>query len=141
MSSMDKPIVVSMQFFVIEHQLSCGLSNSIMEVLSLPIFVNPVFQVGEGSNEGNGVLLRNLCEEVQASCIRRLDIPGPEPNSVYALESPGLLGIGGKIWDSSFILIRYLAHHRTELITSKNVLELGSGTGVTGITFNLDNTS
>lgn len=129
----DKPIIVLMQFFVVEHQLSCGLSNSIMEVLSLPIFIQPLSLASYEGNEGNGMQLRNLCEVVQASCIRRLDIPGREKNSVYALESPGLLGIGGKIWDSSFVLIRYLAHHRNELITAKNVLELGSGTGVTGI--------
>ncbi len=51
---------------------------------------------------------------------------------VYAYESPGLLGIGGKIWDSSFILIAYLSAVKNEIIAGKRILELGSGTGITG---------
>ncbi len=51
---------------------------------------------------------------------------------VYAYESPGLLGIGGKIWDSSFILIAYLSAVKNDIIAGKRILELGSGTGITG---------
>lgn len=55
---------------------------------------------------------------------------------IYVLESPGYLGIGGKVWDSSYVLLAYLFNSHLKglhLVNQKQVLELGSGTGVTGL--------
>ena len=52
--------------------------------------------------------------------------------SVFALESPGLLGIGGKVWDSTYILLEYLGARRDSYITGKKIVELGCGTGLAG---------
>jgi hypothetical protein len=53
-------------------------------------------------------------------------------NSVFALESPGLLGIGGKVWDSTYVLLEYLGARKDTYITGKKIVELGCGTGLTG---------
>jgi len=52
--------------------------------------------------------------------------------TVYAFESPGLLGIGGKIWDSNFVLLSYLSHCHVDWIEGKTIIELGSGPGAAG---------
>ena len=54
--------------------------------------------------------------------------------TMYALESPGYLGIGGKVWDSMYVLLSYLAHEpgARSLVEGCRVLELGSGTGLLG---------
>lgn len=50
-----------------------------------------------------------------------------------------MLGTGGRIWDSSMILAKYLCKNETMLNTkfkkgtTLNILELGSGTGILGI--------
>ena len=49
----------------------------------------------------------------------------------YVIESPGTLGIAGKVWDSSYVLLKYLSNCK-ELVQGKHVLELGSGTGISG---------
>ena len=51
---------------------------------------------------------------------------------IWVAESPGQSGIGGKVWDSSFVLMTYL-HEHTDVITGKRVLELGSGVGPLGL--------
>lgn len=52
--------------------------------------------------------------------------------SAYALESPGYLGIAGKVWDSMYVLLQYLAIHQEELVRDKRIVELGCGTGLAG---------
>jgi len=52
--------------------------------------------------------------------------------SAYALESPGYLGIAGKVWDSMYVLLQYLALHQGEYVTGKRIVELGCGTGLAG---------
>lgn len=51
----------------------------------------------------------------------------------FCFESVGYFGIGGKVWDSSYVMLEYLNQHYTEYVKGKRVLELGSGTGILGI--------
>ena len=41
------------------------------------------------------------------------------------------LGIAGKVWDSTFVLLEYLNTHR-DIVENRVVVELGSGTGLAG---------
>ena len=54
---------------------------------------------------------------------------------VLIAESPGSLGIGGKVWDSSLVLVDWLARAPSHagVVRGKRVLELGSGTGLVAI--------
>jgi hypothetical protein len=98
----------------------------------------------------------SICEKARADCIRCIKLPdqtstlaestehaeteyseGYDARSsqngfVHCLESVGYHGIGGKVWDSSFVLMKYLFQNR-RLIHNRNILELGSGTGVLGM--------
>lgn len=66
-----------------------------------------------------------------AQCIRTVRM---ETSKFFALECPGYLGIGGKIWDSTYVLLRYLSRPDIScLLAARSVLELGSGTGIAGI--------
>ncbi|EQC40558.1 hypothetical protein SDRG_02446 [Saprolegnia diclina VS20] len=47
-------------------------------------------------------------------------------------ESPGHLGIAGKLWDSALILTTYLARN-PQVLAGKRVLEVGSGLGLVGM--------
>eukprot|EP01034_Spumella_vulgaris_P023602 gene23602-29838_t len=129
--------------------LPCGVE--VVPVLSLPIELKPsvstsnsqivetVFNnANNSSNNSTNIsrqaIINNTLQMVQdqhAYCIR--DVLIGNQTYVYALESPGFLGIGGKVWDSTYILLKYLACHRHELIAGRRVLELGSGTGLAGI--------
>jgi hypothetical protein len=71
-------------------------------------------------------------KSVGISCVRSILVHNTD-HLIYVYESPGELGIGGKIWDSTFVLIDYLYKHASKYITNRKVIELGSGTGVTGI--------
>ena len=59
---------------------------------------------------------------------------------LLAAESGGYLGIGGKLWDSSWNLAAFLAEDAANarrrggagLLSGRRVLELGAGTGVLG---------
>lgn len=91
-----------------------------------------------------------LCRTVHATCVRQLPIslPGGSAPAVtaeveerekeresfcaYALESPGYLGIAGKVWDSMYVLLQYLSLHSEELVSGKRIIELGCGTGLAG---------
>lgn len=53
--------------------------------------------------------------------------------NVYALESPGYLGIAGKVWDSMYVLLQYLSQHTARLVRGKRIVELGCGTGLAGM--------
>ena len=69
---------------------------------------------------------------MEAQCIREFQFPDGPPARFLALECPGSLGIGGKVWDSTYVLLRYLAQ-RNDLIRGRSVFEFGSGTGLAGI--------
>uniref|UniRef100_K3WDD1 Uncharacterized protein n=1 Tax=Globisporangium ultimum (strain ATCC 200006 / CBS 805.95 / DAOM BR144) TaxID=431595 RepID=K3WDD1_GLOUD len=64
-------------------------------------------------------------------CCRPIEMEGIDREILLA-ESPGNLGIGGKLWDSCLVLTRYLSQHKA-LIAKKSVVELGSGLGLVGI--------
>jgi Lysine methyltransferase len=72
----------------------------------------------------------NIGKSVCASCIRESMV---RDMTIYALESPGYLGIGGKVWDSTFVLVEYLRNNRHSIVEGKRIVELGSGTGILGI--------
>ncbi|KAJ0409035.1 hypothetical protein ATCC90586_000622 [Pythium insidiosum] len=57
--------------------------------------------------------------------------PGLDQDILLA-ESPGNLGIGGKLWDSCLVLTRYLQDY-PDLLRGRQVIELGSGLGLVGI--------
>ena len=61
-------------------------------------------------------------------------VPTTQGFSAYALESPGYLGIAGKVWDSMYVLLQYLALHQAEFVRGKRIVELGCGTGLAGET-------
>eukprot|EP01041_Mallomonas_annulata_P002398 gene2398-4652_t len=83
-------------------------------------------------NDGKEDIYTALCrhaEEVDAQGIRSVDVLN---RRVFVFECPGSLGIAGKVWDSTYVLLQYLSD-RKELLRGKYVVELGSGTGITGI--------
>lgn len=80
--------------------------------------------------------------EMRVNCLRPIALPHflmesaaseSDVSEILCGESVGLLGIGGKIWDSTFVLIRYLYQNRMELVSGKRILELGAGTGITSL--------
>ena len=74
--------------------------------------------------------ISGLGASVSAQCIRSVKFKSLE---VFALECPDYLGIGGKVWDSTYALLSFLERPDcASLIKDKRVLELGSGTGMAG---------
>ena len=73
--------------------------------------------------------IMNIDKVTCASCIRESHVGDI---IVYVLESPGMLGIGGKVWDSTYVLVDFLTKYGSSLVTGKRIVELGSGTGITG---------
>ena len=73
--------------------------------------------------------IMNIDKLTCASCIRE-SLVGDV--IIYVLESPGMLGIGGKVWDSTYVLVDFLMTYGSSLVAGKRVVELGSGTGITG---------
>jgi hypothetical protein len=53
-------------------------------------------------------------------------------HDVYVLECPGSLGIGGKVWDATYVILDYL-QTVPEYLNQRHVVELGSGTGLVGM--------
>ena len=104
----------------------------IVPIVTLPLHI----QLSEDSPLDLDVIkLHEGIERVQATCIRPIEVAAGSQaiSKVYVFESPGLLGIGGKVWDSSFVLVDYCSRHCQDLIKNKVVLELGCGTGITGL--------
>lgn len=52
-------------------------------------------------------------------------------HGVYVLESPGSLGIGGKVWDATYVILDYL-QTVPDCLKGRHIIELGSGTGLVG---------
>ena len=101
----------------------------VCEVSTLPTLV--LVDISDDQNESMPVEFMNVGESIGAACIRNINF---NDNCVYALESPGYLGIGGKVWDSTYVLLNYLERPSNKnLIQGKRVIELGSGTGIAGI--------
>ncbi|OWZ05985.1 hypothetical protein PHMEG_00021825 [Phytophthora megakarya] len=102
------------------HEASIATWN-LFPVVSLPFTVVPF----------GGELKEGITGDLGVHCCRAVSMPGLQHDILLA-ESPGNLGIGGKLWDSCLVLTRYLAAHQ-ELLVGKRVVELGSGLGLVGI--------
>jgi hypothetical protein len=98
---------------------------NLLSVVSLP------FTVAICSKNSEKKVIEGKPSELGVHCCRAFQLEGINHEIILA-ESPGTLGIGGKLWDSSLVLTRYLYLHRLELI-GKRVIELGSGTGLVGM--------
>lgn len=65
------------------------------------------------------------CRQALVSCLDRY---------IYIAESPGQIGLSGKVWDAGFVLTEYLsAPDKKHIVAGKTVLELGAGTGIVSI--------
>ena len=125
-------------FFLLEFRLSRRLptNHEVSPVLSLPFYVSvdDYCKDASASDEKHDVLmeLQQACNDCHAACIRRV-VVGDRVAS-YALESPGFFGIAGKVWDSMYVLLRFLAlpQSRSQYVEHKRIIELGSGTGLAG---------
>ncbi|KAL4172565.1 hypothetical protein KRP22_007729 [Phytophthora ramorum] len=102
------------------HEASKATWN-LFPVVSLPFTVVPV----------GGDLKEGITGDLGVHCCRAVVGEGLQHDILLA-ESPGNLGIGGKLWDSCLVLTRYLAAQQ-ELLVGKQVVELGSGLGLVGI--------
>lgn len=106
--------------------------TEVLSVSSLPCLVS-----SSDGKSSTSVMQLSSCDimtlgsSLGAHCIREVNILG---HLFYALECPGYLGIGGKVWDSTFILLKYLSEpDNRDLISGKRVIELGSGTAIAGV--------
>lgn len=125
---------------MMEFSVKDCFATSLSPLSILPILSTP-FEILCHQRENQLTLTRNyffdlkdispMLLEFPMSCVRPIDILN-RSRTVYAYESPGQLGIGGKIWDSTFILINYLSEHAKSIIEDEIIVELGSGTGITG---------
>lgn len=116
----DSPEAVMFRF-----ELSGALPSGavVQPLLSLPIAFR------QSSNWKCGVTSYENFNCVREVTVRTSEI---DTATVYVFESGGFLGIGGKVWDSSYVLLEYLTDARHELMVGSVVVELGSGTGITG---------
>jgi hypothetical protein len=120
----------------------------VLPLYSLPLLLDSIEHSGGSSEPCVGGLSVSLARELgevaqtlSSHSIRATSLPittGSSSGSsyisgceVFVLECPGSLGIGGKVWDATFSLLDYLAHH-PDIIRDKVAIELGSGTGLAG---------
>lgn len=121
--------------------------QEVLPVISIPLQLclsatnrPPVEPVVPSAGSTMDKLVASIAE-MRVNCLRPITLPSfltettdaNDVNEILCGESVGLLGIGGKIWDSTFVLIRYLYQNRLELVTGKRILELGAGTGITSL--------
>lgn len=135
-------VEVSDLVFLLEFRLNKRLPSNhhVSAVLSLPFSVS----IEDGSSiavpaseqkEVVAMQLQQACDQCHAACIRRVDVAvGGQTRPAYALESPGFFGIAGKVWDSMYVLLRFLSvpENRVLYVAHKRIIELGSGTGLAG---------
>lgn len=126
---------------------------SVVPLLSLPVMIQVGVETFETVKTALSLNLANSCNSQQqsisehdimelgadlsASSIRKVVIKcsqevKPTSISLYALECAGQLGIGGKVWDSTYVLLQFLQRY-PQIVRDKRVIELGSGTGLAGI--------
>lgn len=79
-----------------------------------------------------GVLQEALEDPLGIVAGRALPIRGLS-SPVLVAESPGQLGIGGKVWDAGLVLTEYLIQVPSMIAAPKRCIELGSGTGLVGV--------
>lgn len=119
--------------FYLSDDLPCG--TTVQPIISLPIEVVPnnisSIQLQESPGDQSNIdSVQNMCLKLHGSCVRNLVMDDKE---IFALESAGYLGIGGKVWDSTYVLMRFLHANKEKYIENKSVIELGSGTGLAGM--------
>ena len=109
--------------------------RAVLAVLSLPISVLPRAPSSPAAFAASFAAAvagsRALGCHVGAHCCRLTTLAmsggaGTDCNmEVVVAESPGHLGIGGKVWDSALVLLLYLKRRRAALVEGKRVAELG----------------
>jgi predicted nicotinamide N-methyase len=138
-----------------------GPSGEVLPLLSIPAAVLPSAEgagssgcaawcapkqsaappdVADGTLPSEYAEFTQKCSRVHATCVREMTLPTGTTTTetatpglcVYALESPGYLGIAGKVWDSMYVLLQYLSQHTDKLVRDKRIVELGCGTGLAG---------
>ncbi len=126
--------------FLLLESLQNANGLDVFEVCSLPIAFTHSASTSERSH---GSDVEDMLE-MGVQCCRPVWIGtrspprSPAENPAFAskpiliAEAGGQLGIAGKIWDSSVVLIDFLSRH-PEFIKGKRCIELGSGTGLVGI--------
>lgn len=122
-------------YFYLDSKLPSG--KSVEPIYSLPILVqvNPSVTVDKEEE------LITKPYKLGASCIREMQLCS---HSFFVYECPFSIGIGGKVWDSSYVLVDYLlsssesvGSNGLKLLRGKRVVELGSGTGALGFTLSM----
>jgi predicted nicotinamide N-methyase len=120
--------------FYIKFSLVAPLSSGavVVPVCSLPI------TVVSSSDEAEKLVAETKITEAGQrgqflSCIRSITLG--QGGEIFGYEAQGSLGIGGKLWDSTWVLIDYLESN-PEILCDLDVLELGAGTGIAGIALN-----
>ncbi|KDO30248.1 hypothetical protein SPRG_19800 [Saprolegnia parasitica CBS 223.65] len=99
--------------------------NDVLPVVTLPVQLLPPTSTKWAPTEPS------TPDPLGIQCCRSVYVD--EIDSYITLaESPGHLGIAGKLWDSALILTTYLSRHQT-VLSRKRVLEVGSGLGLVGM--------
>lgn len=123
-------------YFYLDSALPSGKSVEPIYTLPMLVQISPSAII---SNEEEELITEP--HQLGASCIRELQLTS---HSFFVYESPYSLGIGGKVWDSSYVLVDYLlssgdteTSNGLKLLRGKRVLELGSGTGLLGFSLSI----
>ncbi|TMW65558.1 hypothetical protein Poli38472_008200 [Pythium oligandrum] len=98
---------------------------NLLSIISLPFTLYTKAPLDEVNDEDD------IVSRLGVHCCRPVNLPGLDQEILLA-ESPGNLGIGGKLWDSCLVLTRYLSANK-HLLMGKSAIELGSGLGLVGI--------
>lgn len=118
---------VLMMKFSLSSELPSGAV--VKSVYSLPIQVTCNVDALEEVGVSSDNVLLGVGEQLQPTCVRDVSIRG---TNFYVFECQASMGIAGKVWDSTYVLLEYLSSHR-DLVAGKSIVELGSGTGLAGL--------